>query len=286
MNWRGAFFFFGVIGLLWCVSVAIWFRNRPEEHSEVNDAELALINSGGKSAASDHSHVPWRGLLTNPSMLALCLMYSLVNYGWAFNITYLPSYLEQRYDVAGSDLLAAMYKGAPLWVGAAGCLSGSVFVNFFSKRLGSRSWGRRAVGVIAMLGCMVCWLGARQAPNVHMFCLYVSLAAFCIDSTLGAAWATCQDLGRAHTAVTAAYMNTIGTLGAALAGWGTGTLVQYSVTRHAAAQHLPTAELSQALTRAAVLDGYQLVFLTYAAVYAIAAAAWLAVDSNRPIVDD
>lgn len=282
-NWRGAFLGFGMIGLAWCVAFTVWFRNRPDDHSAVNEAERAEIGSTWKHHTAGHAGVPWGALLTNPSLLALCLMYSLVNYGWAFNITYLPSYLEQRFLIAGSDLSGAIYKGSPLWVGAFGCLSGGLFVNFFSKRLGSRRQGRQAVGIIAMIICALSWLGAQQAPNVHIFAFFVSLAAFCIDATLGAIWATCQDLGRQHTAVTAAFMNTIGTLGSALAAWGTGTLVQRAIVQQAVLEHVPVTDLTPAATHAASMNGFQFVFLTYAAVYIVAALCWLVIDPRRTI---
>src|SRR5262245_49811332 len=44
--WRAAFVIFGVIGVVWCVAFATWFRNRPDEKPEVNAAELALIHAG------------------------------------------------------------------------------------------------------------------------------------------------------------------------------------------------------------------------------------------------
>lgn len=278
-NWRGAFLFFGFVGFIWCGLFAVWFRNQPYEHALVNEAEREAIGSTDSAGTAEHGAIPWRAMLTNRSLLALCLTYSLVNYGWIFNITYLPEYLEQRFDVAGSSLLFAIYKGAPLWVGAIGCLCGGPLVDFFSRLLGSRSKGRRASGMLAMLICMGCWLGARIAPNIHLFCLSISLAAFCIDATLGAIWATCQDIGKAHTGVTAACMNSIGTLGAALASWGTGTIVQMAIARHSTV----SPDISDTLKHAATLEGYQLVFLTYAGVYALAAFTWLAIDAERPI---
>jgi len=39
LSWRYAFWAFGGVGVLWCVGFAYWFRNRPEERPEVNDAE-------------------------------------------------------------------------------------------------------------------------------------------------------------------------------------------------------------------------------------------------------
>ena len=46
VSWRLAFWVFGGIGVLWCAAFAWWFRNRPEERTEVNAAELELIRAG------------------------------------------------------------------------------------------------------------------------------------------------------------------------------------------------------------------------------------------------
>ena len=58
------------------------------------------------------------------------------------------------------------------------------------------------------------------------FFLAISLAAFWNDLTMGAAWATCQDIGKRYAAIVAGCMNTIGNLGGAAAGWITGAIVK------------------------------------------------------------
>jgi MFS transporter, ACS family, glucarate transporter len=166
-----------------------------------------------------------------------------------------------------------VYKGGPLWVGAVGCLAGGFLADWLGRISGDRGRGRRLVGVAALAACAGCWLLARAAPDEHAFFLLISGSAFCNDLTMGAAWATCQDIGRRHAAVTAACMNTVGTAGAATAGWLTGTLVERAL---AAAPADP---------RAATLAGFDAAFLTYAAAYAVAAVCWLAIDPARPIAD-
>ena len=39
MGWRGAFLLFGLVGVVWAVAFALWFRDRPEDHPDVNAAE-------------------------------------------------------------------------------------------------------------------------------------------------------------------------------------------------------------------------------------------------------
>ncbi len=107
------------------------------------------------------------------------------------------------------------------------------------------------------------------------------MAALCVDLTLGAAWATCQDLGRRHAGVTAACMNTAGTMGAALAAWLTGAIVEHYVAA-AGALSQSTANLATA-RQTASLAGYQAVFATYAAVYVVAALCWCFINSAQPL---
>lgn len=280
MHWRGAFFVFGAIGLVWCAAFAILFRNRPDQHPAVNDEEARLIGRREESNEEGHA-VPWRALATDRSLIALCLMYSLINYGWGFNITYLAGYLEERYAVPDNDLWGAIYKGAPLWVGAVGCLTGGIVVTAVSRRLGDRRLGRRVVCMAALLMCAACWWFAPSAPDMHWFCLLISLGAFGIDMTLGAAWASCQDIGRRHAAVAAACMNMIGTFGAAVAGWVTGTIVQWAVAEKAAALGVAVTELGTADRHAAQMQGFSTVFSTYAAVYVVAALCWLAIHPRN-----
>lgn len=282
VHWRGAFFVFGALGLMWCLAFAYWFRDRPSEHSATNAAERSLISSTWEPHG--HAGIPVRAMLTNRSLWALCAMYSLINYGWFFNISYLPGYLTERFALADQDLVGALYKGAPLWVGALGCILGGVLVDFLTKRLGDRRRARQVLGCGAMLLCATAWWGVQRATNVHVFCLLISLAAFGVDLTLGAAWATCQDLGRKHAAVTAACMNTVGTMGAALAAWLTGAIVEHVIAQRSFELHTQT--LSEVDRHAASMAGYQAVFGTYAAVYIIAALCWCFINASRPLVPE
>jgi hypothetical protein len=114
----------------------------------------------------------------------------------------------------------------------------------------------------------------------------VSSAAFFNDLTIASAWATCQDIGRRYAAVTAACMNTAGAIGAAIAGWLTGTLLERSLASHAAETARTVAEFSPTEKHAALLDGYHASFLTYASVYVLSALCWLVIDASKPLEQD
>ena len=271
VSWRVAFLIFGMVGVTWAVAFRLGFHDRPRAR---------------RTAAGSHGSIPWRALATSPVLWALCVMYLMANYAWAFNFTYLPSYVEQRFGVGSDDALGAIAKGAPLWFGATGCLLGGPAVELLARRTGDRRLARRRLGVAAMLLGACCWWGASRATGAYSFCVLVSLSAFSIDVTLGAAWASCQDLGRSHAAVTAACMNTIGTLGSALNGWLTGTAVGGAIAARAAATGVAPAALAGVEKTAAAMAGYDAAFVSYMLAFLVAAACWAAVDPKRPLVAD
>jgi len=273
ISWRGAFLLFGAVGVAWAVAFKLGFPDRPTRPD----------GPGGESA---HGGVPWKALFRSRTLWALCIMYLAANYAWAFNLSYLPSYVEQRFGIGAEDRIGAVLKGAPLWFGAIGCLLGGPAVGLLTRALGDRRLARRALGVGAMSAGAACWWAASRAEDVRVFCGLVAMSAFTIDLTLGAAWASCQDLGRGRAATTAACMNTVGTLGTALAGWLTGTLVESSIAAKAALDRVAPDALAEADRRLAALSGYESAFATYVGAFILAAACWTLVDPRRPLLPE
>ncbi len=285
-HWRWNFWLFGAIGVLWCIVFAAWFRNRPEENRKVNQAELKLIRAGRVESASAHPRVPWSRLLASGNLWLLCLMYACQSYGWAFYMTYLPSFLEDQYDVKAGSTLGAIYKGGPLWMGALGCLAGGLATDWFVRRSGNRRLGRRLFGVLGHSLTVVCFLLCPHMPSALSFFLAVSFSGFFTDLTMGPAWAICQDIGRRYAAIVAGAMNMIGAMGGALANWATGFVVQRSLAAHAMALGLQAKDLSAAEKAAGELPGYHLNFYIFAGVFVVGAICWLWIDASRPVVEE
>jgi len=284
MNWRSAFALFGLIGIAWCLAFAGFFRDRPRDHPWVNNAERIEIERGRDIASASHAGLPIGSMLRSVNLWLICIMYFCMVYGWFFHMTYLPAYLEERFGVAPSSILGALYKGGPLWLGAFSCLWGGILVDRLTRLLASRRRARRLVGVVAQSLCAVGWIGAIFAPNVHVFTLAISLAALSNDMTLASCWATCQDIGGRHTAVTAACMNTVGALGAAVVSWTTGTIIQLSLAERASALDVAVEQLAAADQHSAIMAGYDYNFMSYAAAYIISAVCWRFIDPDKPII--
>jgi len=286
LSWRTVFVIFGAVGLIWCVLFALWFRNRPEEKATVNQAELELIRTG-KSAAEEegHANVPWAKIFSSGNLWALCFMYFCAAYGWYFNVNYLPNFLQEQFGVASDSRIGAIYKGGPLWVGAFACLGGGYLTDWFIRRTGNQKWGRRLFGVVGHGVCGICFLLCLIAPSAFWFFLAISIGTFFNDMTMGASWATCQDIGKRYAAIVAACMNMIGNLGGAASAWTIGTVLELNRVNFANAQNLPV-KLSDADRIAADHTGYQINFVIIAVMYFFAVLLWLRVDATKSVVAD
>jgi MFS family permease len=285
LDWRQAFYLFGLIGVLWCVAFGLWFRDRPRDHPAVSAAEVELIEAGRTDIGHAHANVPWGKLLGSGNLWCLCLMYFCAAYGWYFNITYLPEFLEKQYEVEKTDFLGQLYAGGPLIFGAMTCLIGGLLSDWFIRRTGNRKWGRRLFGVIGHSLCALCYAVCALRPSLLLFVLAISMAAFWNDLTMGAAWATCQDIGRKYSAIVAGCMNTIGNLGGAAAGWITGEIVKARQVSVVGGEEAFKA-LSAAEKRELLWPAYDLNFLIFACVYVVAVFFWMRVDATKPVAPE
>lgn len=290
--WRHSFWIFGGLGVCWCVLFWFWFRDRPEQKASVNAAEVALIRAGETHATGARVRVPWGNLLRSANLWLLCAMYACASYGWYFNITYLPGFLEQQFGVTRGDKLSAEWfsfsfmAGLPLIFGAFACLLGGLLTDAFIRRTGNRRWGRRLFGVVGHGLCALCyfaalavmWLAPGQAPlaMAWLFTLAISLAAFANDLTMGSAWASCIDVGGAFSGVVAGCMNTVGNLGGFCANLMTGWILQAYIGGIDRAA-------DRAAYDAALSWGWTVNFIIFGAVYVLATLCWLRFDATRSI---
>jgi MFS transporter, ACS family, glucarate transporter len=312
VHWRHTFWIFGSLGVLWCAFFWWWFRDRPEQKPEVNEAELELIRHGEGPAEPAHRNVPWGRLLSNGNLWVLCAMYFCAAYGWYFNITYLPGYLKDYYGITPGEKWSwqfwqfSLMAGAPLLLGSLACLVGGILTDRFIRRTGNRKWGRRLFGVIGHGLCALCYFASIFAANPWVFVLAIALAAFWNDITMGSAWASCLDIGRKYSGIVAGCMNTIGNLGGAVAGFATGLILDL----HTAAARLegarsatsllgmpavagggPLVSVGQAGALQADLadaarPGWTVNFLIFGGVYVIATLLWLRFDATKPVIPE
>jgi MFS family permease len=222
-SWRWAFVECGAAGALWCVWWRRWFRDLPEEHPAVNQAELKLIRAGRSGAEQSH-RVPWKTLFTSANLAFICLMYFAYGYGLYFYITWLPTYLlEARgFSVNSTKWLAA----APWAVSALAFWVGGWTTDWLAHRTGNLKLARCGVGVFGYAASAVTLFAVALVEDGRAAALLLALALGFQTFTISAAWAVCLDVGRKYAGVVTGCMNTVGNVGGAIAPLVVGYMVK------------------------------------------------------------
>ena len=116
VSWRRAFELFGVLGvdLGDRVLPVVSATTRPT-HPAVNQAELALLPPANERRRASRRGIPWRLLVSSPSVWLLCLQYVCLAYGWWFYVTWLPTYLREARGTTVT--MGALLAGLPLLLG-------------------------------------------------------------------------------------------------------------------------------------------------------------------------
>ena len=254
IGWRQSFAAFGVLGVIWSLAFWRWFRDDPREHAGVNAAELELIAAGGASNAP-HAPVPWRALVRNRTLVALCAMYVGAIYGWYFYLTWLPTYLQRArgFDIHQAGWLSSL----PYLAIAAGVLLGGALSDYLRARLGVRL-GSRLPGLVGFPLAALAAAGAALTSDGLGAALLLSCAAGLAGAGIAPAWAICVEIGGVHSAVVSGAMNTFGNIGGAICP----LVVGFCVDR---------------------FHSWSLPLFSISLLYLVAAACWLAIDPTRKL---
>jgi sugar phosphate permease len=255
-GWRVSFAAFGALGLVWAF---IWFRSyrdRPADHPDIHPTELAWITQDGDNPSAHAPRAtPWRLLLASRNLYAICAMYFAFGYGLYFYFTWLPTYLlrELHFSLVTSGVFASL----PFVLAGGANLAGGWTTDRLARAGNLRS-ARVGVGAASFATCagLVILSTIVSAPVAKAVLLALALAS--ADFALGACWAVCLDVGTAHAGVVTGFMNTFGNLGGLV-----GPLVVSLMVERWQSWTYP--------------------FYVTAAVYAMGAAAWLAIDPHRRV---
>ena len=234
-GWRASF---EICALLAFLVVALWHRDAtdwPEEHPDVNDAELQIIHPGSReggvgdrSTRKSVTSVPWLKIFTSLSVWGLILGYGFQ--GYTFYVYYNWFYFY-AVKVRGLGVMqAAVWTSAPFLAMALLSPVGG----WFSDRVARVSDRRRGRVAAVWLGMCVSALLLYGGNHLSVAVIALPMIALAAGFNMFAAanfWAACIDLAPSYSASLSALMNTAGSLGgvisstvtAALAvhqGWG------------------------------------------------------------------
>ncbi|NNE91282.1 MAG: MFS transporter [Verrucomicrobiales bacterium] len=213
LGWRWVLILYGTSGVF--VALLFWklFRETPTEHPRSNDAEQALISANDPDASPGGKtpFPPLLPLIKSPTMWLMCVLQAGINVGWAFLISWLPTYLQDVKEVEAKT--GGLMSTIVLCSGIVGMLCGGRVTDFFTKRMGVR-WGRSLPLVLCYATAVATYLLSLGLEGAWSFIIAMSLIAFLTDLSVPAIWAYMQDVGGKNTAAVFGWGNMWGNLGA------------------------------------------------------------------------
>ena len=210
-GWRAVFYLFGSLGLIWSAVFAVYYRNRPEEHSGVNAAELAEIR-GPNPSSTERQSVPWRRILRSSNMWYISLGYCCFFFGTNFYLTWYPTYLREHRHISLQAL--GLLGSIPLFAGMAGDLVGGSLSDFVFKRTGKARFARSIVAAPGFLLSAVFLIPAATTGNAIASVLCLAASFFFLEFVIGPAWAVPMDVGGQFSGTVTSVMNMAGALAA------------------------------------------------------------------------
>jgi len=208
-SWRPVLWTYGAIGILLALLTHIVFRNHPNHHPWANDAERAFIDAAPPRSAPPT--FPFRALIQHPGLWLLNLGSMGINFGWAFLITWLPTYLNEVHTL--DKVAASRYVSLALLASMAGMLFGGWWCDWLTRRYGQR-WGRRLPLILGGATAASAYVICPMLPGPISVVAACGLVAFATDSFNPTIWAIGQDIGGANVASTIAWSNMWGNFGA------------------------------------------------------------------------
>lgn len=214
-GWRMPFLTFAVLGVAWVALWLVYYRDTPDEHRGVNEAERELIHSStGGPRQKAGTAVPWRRILSSRTLWQLALMYFCYQYALAVYLDWFPTYLKESRGFTLTQM--GFYASLPLLAGTLGDLLGGWLSDRFLRWTGDVTRSRRIVGIG---GFLIAALGILPATLTHdpRVCVAFSCLAFGgLELTVGVSWAIPLDIGGDFAGSTASVMNMCGNIGGAI----------------------------------------------------------------------
>jgi MFS transporter, ACS family, hexuronate transporter len=236
-GWRIAFVVIAALGFIWVASWLLLFRDKPEQHPRVSQAESQLIMqqrpaSQTSSTPQQDNHSLWRYVLSLP-VLGVASAFFCFNYIQYFFLSWLPSYLT---DFQHLDIKSMSIIGILPWLGATvGFLGGGVVCDMLFRRTQNFLLSRKLVIFVGLAVAALCVLLTAWSQNLVTAVTLITLASVFAYMTPQACWSLLQDIvpaGRIGTA--GGFVHLLANLAGILSLGITGFLIQYGGGYHTA----------------------------------------------------
>lgn len=225
-GWRVTLWVYGGIGIL--IGGGYWWvvRNRPSEHPDCNEHEQDLIGSADDDKPPVLADVfqMLRACCTSGSLWLNSIAQFCVNIGWAFLVTWLPTYLKKSQNV--DDTTGALMVTGVLAVGMLGQLIGGWATDRSVQVFGLRRGRVIPISAAYLVAgaAYLCCLGLSSVGGILICCAVVSLMTDVANPSI---WGFMQDVGGRNTGAIFGWANMWGNLGASVSAVMVPRLMEY-----------------------------------------------------------
>jgi len=228
-GWQTAFYAAGLLGLAIALLWYWYARDFPRQHPHVNNAEAAIIEgksletqipplpSKGEGRGEGGKHqpttVPWKTILTTPTVWWLVLSYTCLGYVAYIYMSWFYLYLV---NVRGFAILqGAFFASAPFVAMTIFCPLGGWVTDRLAEKYGI-NWGRASVGGTGMILAALCIIIGANVEAPYVAIGFLSLGAGWLYFTVGPFWSSTTDLSKPYAGTLSGLMNTGANLGGTL----------------------------------------------------------------------
>jgi len=202
-GWRTSFIVLGAASIGWTALWVASFRDTPDDHPWVSDAELAAIREGGLSPRATREPTPWLQIVRRMWLVTVvdfCYGWSL----WVF-LTWLPSYLSEARGFALERM--ALVTMLPLLAGVVSDTLGGVVSDAIYRRTGSLRLARRALLVVGLGGAFAFIVPAVVTGSALGAVCLLAAAFFFLELTNAVLWTLPLDIAGEHAGTAGGMMN-------------------------------------------------------------------------------
>lgn len=227
-GWRISFVVIAVLGGLWLLAWLMIFKDSPEQHPRVGEAERALIRESRAEPLVD-GIVADRSLASyifSAPVLAVATAFFCFNYVLYFFLTWLPSYLT---DFQHLDIKSMSIVGVIPWLGATvGFLAGGFITDSLGKRLGNVILARKIMLIVGLGVAALCVMLTTQVSSLGMAVACITVSSVFLFVTPQICWALIQDIVPMNrVGGTGGFVHLLANLAGIIAPALTGLVVQY-----------------------------------------------------------
>lgn len=304
IGWRWTFAVFCLPGVVWAAIFYWWYRDDPQQHPSVNEAERRLITAGTAARhATEHPPIPWKLVFKCPPIWLLGAVLACSAFNSYFYFSWYPTYLKEARlapevlrtrppavetnvkdksadstkSTSPIDLLtkeekqvvetrAGTLASIVLTGGAIGSISGGFLIDFLVRRSGNRHRSRRRYSSLVLCLAAAFLIAGQQTDSPEMASIWTAGSVMFTLSTLASWWGAVTDISGRHLGALFGLMNSLGGFGAIASQLFVGRYADYmkSFGHEGRAQ-------------------WDSIFYVYAGVLILGACGWLLVDSSKTV---